>query len=77
MTDALELKISNPRRLYVMAHIGDRDSGKTERCGVDNSESVTLKCPVAGNGRYRALIFTNTNLSGTYRQAASLDVIKH
>jgi transglutaminase-like putative cysteine protease len=77
VTDGLEMKISNPRRLFVMAHVGDRDSGKTERCGVDNAEALTLKCPVGPSGRYRALLFTNSQLSGKYRHAATLDVIKH
>ena len=77
VSEGLQMKISNPRRLYVMAHIGDRESGKSERCGVDNSESVLLNCAIPASGRYKATIFTNKELSGTYRQAATLDVIRH
>ncbi len=73
----LELKMTNPNHLYVMAHIGDRDSDKTERCGIENAQTLTLNCPLPHSGRYRALIFTHTQMSGTYRQAATFDVIRH
>jgi len=75
--DALELKLANPRRLYVMAHIGARDSEQTERCGIENADPLKLTCPVGASGRYRALILTNQQESGTYRQVAALDIIKH
>jgi len=70
------LKINNPGRLYVMAQVGPRDSGKMERCGVDNANPVALTCPLPAHGRYRAIVFTNTELAGTYRQAAALDLIR-
>ncbi len=73
----LVLKLNNPGRIYVMAHVGPREGGKLESCGVDNSNPVGITCALPANGRYRALLFTNTERSGSYRQAAAIDVIRH
>lgn len=72
----LELRISNPRRVFVLATIAGRDSDQNEQCGVDDAQDVSLRCPIAAPGRYTATLFTNEVRSGTYRQVATLDIIR-
>ncbi len=72
--DALDIKLSNPRRVNVMVTLAG--AGEPVRCGVDDAVNLSLRCPVAAAGKYRALILGNHERFGTYTSMASIEVIR-
>ena len=74
--DAVELRLSNPRRLHVMASLYPEHGGTGLECGIDDGAQVRLRCEVPSAGRYQARIFTNTARYGQYGSVAMIEVTR-
>ncbi|MGC4116131.1 MAG: transglutaminase domain-containing protein [Myxococcales bacterium] len=76
VADALDLRLSNPRRLHVMAELVPEHEEHGVECGIDDSAEARFRCPVPGAGRYDARIYVNPNRYGTFRSVAAIQVTR-
>ncbi|MBI5544857.1 MAG: transglutaminase [Deltaproteobacteria bacterium] len=74
--DAVELRLSNPRRLHVLAELVPEHSEQGVECGVDDGAEVRLRCPVPAGGKYEARLFTNRTRYGRYGSVAMIEVTR-
>jgi hypothetical protein len=74
--DAVELRLSNPRRLHVMAELVPEHADHGVECGVDDSAEARLGCAVPSPGRYEARLYVNPNRYGQYRSVAMVQVTR-
>ena len=71
-----EASLRNPRHRYVMARYEKRDSGARADCEVDQGPSVSVRCALPDEGRYRVVLLSNREEYGTYLGIGEIEALR-
>lgn len=74
--DALDVRLSNPRRRRVLVELVPEGEERGIQCGVSGDAEVRLRCEVPRPGRYKAWLYTNDTGEGQFGSVAMIQVTR-
>lgn len=69
-----EMKLGNPRGMYVLASYASAPGGQTTRCEVANGRTPTITCDFPFDGTYHVSLFSSVEQYGTFDFLGEVEV---